>query len=120
MKKTFLLLLFILSFAFVGLIPVMAEGASQSEATTTVSLTAYFDNENIIEQGSVVSTFGTNDGYTISKTDFEDYSFVWWVVNGVLYDSVELTGEFMVTSDMHIVAVFKPLNTFAVVFVDTN
>ncbi len=115
--------LMLLAFAMLaGAIRVQAETQQESELVS-VTVTTYFDELN---QDSVViddQYYGSILSFETDLTSDSNYSFAYWIVNGVVYEDLPIDHEFMLIDDMSLTAVFYPINPtikYAVLFMDTN
>ncbi|MGD9910622.1 MAG: lamin tail domain-containing protein [Candidatus Izemoplasmatales bacterium] len=120
MKKLFgfisLILLFGIATAFH-----YVEAASPVGTPVDLSITSYFDefNKDVVPLTNVA--YGSKIAFDSSVTaDDSSYTFLFWQVNGTVNWNLAKDYQFTVTNNLDLVAMFKPADKFAVVFMDSN
>jgi hypothetical protein len=121
MKKIFsiLLLSLVIGLVIVWTPRVDATGASQGDSEVTVTVTSYFDEENIISN-SVTATYGSTVSFDSSLEEDSNYTFAFWLVDGVVNKTLPVSSGFVVRNDLELTGIFKPNNTYVVLFMDSN
>ena len=92
-------------------------------ATTTtvdVELTSIFDEENPNISKTIPNVDYGSKIQLDSHLTNGDYTFAFWVVNGVVRRDLPVNHQFVVTSKMDIHAVFSPNDAHVVLFMDSN
>lgn len=112
--KLFVLSLSILLFIF-GLNFIL--NATEVDNKIDISLTTYFDDD-IKVTNKLESEYGSI--FTLdSLEEMDNYQFTYWIINGVVKD-YPLDKEFIITEDMEITLVFKPIEKYVVLFMDND
>lgn len=122
MKKISLLVLVVISFLFVGMmIPNVHAAAPSGEFTVKVS--ALTTEDILWTEASTYSSdpqsYGSTFSIDASTIVIEDMTFAFWLVNGSITDRPANT-TFIVTTDLEVIAVFKPFDKHVVLYVDSN
>jgi uncharacterized repeat protein (TIGR02543 family) len=118
MKKLFLsVLMLLLTFVAISLVPVRAE--------TPIGTTFDFSIETKIGNNEAIVTNLGNKTYGSTVTiDAGSYNpsneFVTYIVNNKVEPNIPANNTFIVTSDLDITAIYKPVDTIAVSFMDAN
>lgn len=117
MKKVFSFILLLTLSLF--LVDVLVKANQQEVETINVSVTTYFDDDNIIPS-SVEAIYGNKVSFDNGLATNEDYTFVTWLLNDTVKYGYAIDHEFTVTKTMDLKAIFKPADQFAVLFMDAN
>ena len=107
--------LFIISLVFVLLVGVF--GFSNVD----VKVTSIFDDENshiVLNIEDV--TYGASVAFDGELSEENGYSFVYWIVNGVVGYDLPKDYAFTVLQEMELIAIFAPQDRYVVVFMDAN
>ncbi|HAQ55993.1 MAG TPA: hypothetical protein DCR44_01080 [Acholeplasmatales bacterium] len=118
MKKRLPILAFFM--LFVCLPGVRVHAASSIGTPVNVSIESYFDSDNIIQATIPAVSYGAKVGFASHVSDIDGYTFCFWIVNGQVMANLPVNYAFTVKSNLNLVAVYKPLNTYVVVFMDAN
>jgi len=116
-KKVFLCIICIISFFILA----YNVSASESRKPITITITTYFDEDNIITnklEGEFY--YGSKISLADRLADNPDYQFAFWIVDGMVRYDYKLNHEFILTDNMDITAIFKPVGMNAVVFMAAN
>lgn len=130
MKKTFLVLLSVITLAFLAVRVVadisnpglLAEGGLPNlGSSVTVNLTVDFDPDNPAMEGSLTKNYGSKVSMASTIGDApSEYVFAFWIVNGFVRPELPYDHQFVITENMDITAVFKPVGDEVVCFMDSN
>ncbi|MFP4287301.1 MAG: endonuclease I family protein [Candidatus Izemoplasmataceae bacterium] len=93
----------------------------ETHDNVTVSITSVFDGDN----SDLVNTlsnqsYGSKISLDNQLSNDSNYRFVYWVVNGVVKEDLSVDHAFTLTTDLELVAVFSPLDSYAVLLMDSN
>jgi hypothetical protein len=113
---SFFMSLMMLSFS--GLGSIKAEIITRPDVNVT--LRAVFDADNIVPSSGIIGAYGSTLSMSDSLATLEDYSFAFWIVNGVVRKDLPFHYEFILTKDIVIEGIFSNSEEHAVVFMDTN
>ncbi|HOH18094.1 MAG TPA: hypothetical protein PK087_02090, partial [Bacilli bacterium] len=121
-KLKFVLFIFVLltSFLLIGdFFKTQISAVEMSDKSFTVNVTTILEDGNSVSSTIPNQAFGKKD-LTIDLTTpiGQGYQFVFYIVNGKVYRNQNQ--EFMVTSNLEVVAVLKPTGQNVAVFVDAN
>ncbi len=95
------------------------EAISITDSLIDVTVISYFDEENTITTTIEDLTFGSRVSFDENLSSNSGYVFSFWLINGaVAYLPIDF--EFYITSTMELTAVFKPVDKFVVLFMDSN
>lgn len=117
MKKTFVLILGILTFFAFSSVFVKVEAADPLYDVTVIS---FFSSTNKPETVIEDKSYGSKLSVSGSLGTLEGYSFDFWVVNGIVRRDLALNHEFVITGNMEIMGVFSSSTESAVLFMDSN
>jgi len=117
MKKTFVLILGILTFFAFSSAFVKVEAADPLYDVTIIS---FFSSANKPETVIEDKSYGSKLTVSGSLGTLEGYSFDFWVVNGIVRRDLALNHEFIITGNMEIMGVFSSSTESAVLFMDSN
>ncbi len=95
-------------------------GNVKAESSVTVNVTSYFDEENQILTEVTNQAYGSQVSFSSNLSTQEGYTFVYWIYNGIIREDILQNYAFTVTSDTDLVAIFRPIDKFAAVFMDSN
>ena len=116
MKQIKTIIIFVLLLSIFLLFNINAKAESQ----VTVNVTSYFDSTNQITATLTNQTYGSKVSFSSNLTLSEGYSFAYWIYNGVVREDLPLNYSFTVTSDTDLIAIFRPNDKYAAVFMDSN
>ncbi len=128
MKKILLLVLVsacligTLSLTDIGFVHLEATGGSQTASTVSVTLTSYFDPDNIVVTTISDRTYGETlslAGEIAAAPEGKTYEFLYWEWNGSIREW-PIDHPFILTGDNDLKAVFRPSDRHVVAFVDAN
>jgi len=108
--------LFILGFGFQQ----QVKAATPVGEPVSFTLTSYFSSSNEVVNDPVVLAYGSQVSMDESLSSLENYSFLFWQVNGTVQTNLPIDYPFTVTNNLNLVGVFKPNDKFAVAFMDSN
>ena len=91
-----------------------------AESTVTVQVDSYFDESNVISTDLTNQTIGSKVSFQNQISSLEGYTFAYWIYNGIIQEGLSVETSFIVTSNSHIIAVFRPNNQYACLFMDAN
>jgi len=117
LKPKKLILIFLISFFTLIFFQI---GSLKAESSVTVNVTSYFDEENQILTEVTNQTYGSKVSFSSNLSTDEGYTFVYWIYNGIIREDIPQNYAFTVTSDTELVAIFRPNDKFAAVFMDAN
>ncbi|PKL00658.1 MAG: hypothetical protein CVV56_05035 [Tenericutes bacterium HGW-Tenericutes-1] len=92
----------------------------KAESNVTVQIESYFDEFNTISTELTNQKIGSKVSFQSSISSLEGYTFAYWIYNGVVQEGLFVETPFTVTSNAHIIAVFRPNNQYACLFMDAN
>ena len=116
MKKIYLAFLTILTAFTLSSFFVKVEALD----TYNVTITSYFDSENQVPVTLTNQNYAAKITASSSLSSLENYSFQFWVLNGVVRKDLPLSHTFTVTGTMDIIGVFAPSTSDAILFMDSN
>ena len=111
----------IVMLVMIGVFSMYAVPTQASSASHNVTFTARFDATNLgtpIELGD--QAFASRLSFAKNVEAIEDYTFAFWIVNGVVRFDLPLHHDFVVNRDLEIEAVFSSTSEHAVIFMDAN
>lgn len=115
MKKLLLVLIAL------SLFTLSVPNVGASEQGFQVNFIARFDNENSeIEMTLENQGYASKVSFAESMASIEDYTFAFWIVNGVVRNDLDVNHEFVVTRNLTVEAIFSKANEHAVLFMDAN
>jgi len=117
MKKTFVIILGILTFFAFSSAFVKVEAA---DPTYTITVISYFDASNQTTNTLTEKAYASKLSLDTQLGSLTNYSFDFWVVNDVVRRDLDLTHQFVVTGNMEITGVFSRDTESAVLFMDSN
>jgi endonuclease I len=109
-----ILLLFAFSFTYTEV------SANPQTSVVDVEVVSYFDENNTISTTIQSQVFGAKISFATSLSTMENYSFVFWNVNGIVRTDLSVDNLFPVKDGLSIKGVFKPSGKVVAVFQDSN
>lgn len=103
-----IILIFPLAFAFLGLIYLFSTKVFADTSTVSVEVSAYFDDENHNSTTVTGQKIGSKVSFSSNLETYSGYSFSMWIYNGIVQEGLPADQTFIVTSDMSLIAIFKP------------
>lgn len=91
-----------------------------AESTATVLVDTYFDDLNVVSTEINNQKIGSKVSFQSNLSSLEGYVFAYYIYNGVIQESLPIDYAFTVTSNSHIIAIFRPVDKFACLFMDAN
>ncbi|MGD9910623.1 MAG: endonuclease [Candidatus Izemoplasmatales bacterium] len=119
MKKIKLLVFTLIALFMLSNIKVNAETNPQ-DSLVNITVKTYFDSTNIITNPLDPIAYGSRVSFASELSSLEGYSFVFWMVNDIIYPDFQLTDNFTANGNSTITAVFKPNDKVAAIFLDSN
>lgn len=119
MKPLRIVLFGLFAFFLLANIQVTAQTNPQ-ENLVNVDVTTYFDEGNTVTSNFTSQVYGSRLAFDGEIGGDSNYVFSFWIVNGVVRFDYTIDQSFVLTEDLDIVAVFKPVNKIVAAFVDTN
>jgi hypothetical protein len=112
----------ILSFIIIALLltPIIMIQVQAEDHLIDVSVTTIFDDENTILTDTASVEFGSKIMVDPTDEEFSNYSFAYWIVNGIVRKDLAINYQFTVTSELELIAVFHPNDEIVVLFIDSN
>lgn len=92
----------------------------QADSNVSVQVDSYFDEENTVTTQVTNQKIGSRVSFQNSLSSQEGYVFAYWIYNGIIQNGLPVNASFTVTSNSHIIAVFRPSNQYACLFMDAN
>ncbi|MFA5005872.1 MAG: lamin tail domain-containing protein [Candidatus Izemoplasmatales bacterium] len=121
MKKLAIIIsTFLLAAVYIGQFGVRVEAASPIGNTYVVDVTSHFGAGNTVDMDTSALAYGSKISIDPTSGSYPDYSFAFWIVNGVVRKDLAVNYQFTVTDSMTLHAIFKPTGSYAVVFMDSN
>jgi hypothetical protein len=125
MKKAYsFLLVFLFAFSLSAMIqskvPAVLASTQQGQTPVSITLTSYFAADNIVTHTISDSTYGNSLKFDANIGSPSGFSFVHWVVNGIVRKDLAANHQFTLTKTNNFQAVFVPDNHYAVTFMDSN
>ncbi len=116
MKKFKLITFFTLLLAIFGL------GFQTVKAAERINVDIDFiiAGEEGVEAGLTLPDRPRGSLLTFEAEEEDGLEFVYWIVNGAIRENLGIIAKVFVQTDMHLISVYKPIGTIAVVFVDSN
>jgi len=108
--------LFILGFGFQQ----QVKAATPVGVAVNFTVTSYFNASNIVVSDPVEIAYGATVSMDGSLSSLENFTFLFWQVNGTAQTALPIDYQFTVTNNLELIGVFKPSDKFAVVFRDSN
>ncbi|MFA5036160.1 MAG: endonuclease [Candidatus Izemoplasmatales bacterium] len=90
-----------------------------AESTVTVNVISYFSDDNQIAT-EVIKAYGSKVSFYGDLEEDTDFVFAYWIYNGVVRKDLPSNTLFTVTSDTEIIGIFRPVDKWAAVFMDSN
>ncbi|NLN50294.1 MAG: hypothetical protein GX149_01545, partial [Acholeplasmataceae bacterium] len=118
--KLFVVLVALFSFFSLGFKTLNAELPETVEVKVEYIL---IGEEYSIQAGTTMSKqYGSlvEVNVSILEIDGNNYEFAYWIVNGAIRKSLGNPAKIRVQTKTHLIAVLKPMDSVAVVYVDTN
>ncbi len=124
--KLFVVLVALFSFFSLGFKALNAEEGLPEKVDVTVS---YIKIDQPAEQSAEITITDQIYGTIISvefpddfaeNEGFQDYEFAFWIVNGAIRENLGNPAKIYVQTETHLIAVLKPVDSIAVVYVDAN
>jgi hypothetical protein len=92
----------------------------QAESTVNVQVDSYFDESNVITTNVSNQKIGSSVVFQSQLSSREGYVFAYWIYNGIIQEGLPQNASFTITSNTHLIAVFRPSDQFACLFMDAN
>ncbi len=103
-------------------VPMLIQQVSAAEGqgfgTVDVSVEYYYDDANHPGHSENGKAYGRYQSFSAQESS--GYEFAMWVVNGVARPDLPENMQVKVTSNMHLVALYKPVDHYGVLFIDSN
>jgi hypothetical protein len=115
MKK---LIIISLSMLFMVFLPIHQVNALPT--TINVNVVSYFDATNKPQVAVNDLTYGSKVAFNSSLTADSGYEFAFWVINGVVREDLPIDYQFVISGQLEIQGVFKPVGQYYVAFIDSN
>lgn len=115
MKKVFLVVFAFILTAFIGV--QFIQDTTALPTTVDVEFVAVFDTGN---ETPVLTEAQYGDTFTTTELANDDYTFAFWVVNGVVRPDLPEVTTFVVSRTLNIQGVYYPDDQHAVLFVDSS
>ncbi|MFA5007245.1 MAG: leucine-rich repeat protein [Candidatus Izemoplasmatales bacterium] len=96
------------------------EVSASYQSAVDIVVETYFDETNTISTVVHDVQYGSRVVLTSSLQDIDGFVFSFWIVNGAVQKDYAIDHEFIVSSSMHLIAVFKPSAKNVVAFMDAN
>jgi len=121
MKKISTLLLLIVGFLFIGMFMPRTHAAPTGDFSAKVSLltTESVEWTESLTYSSGPLNYGHEFSIDANTIMIPDMEFAFWLVNGNIVNKAAST-SFFVTTDLEVIAVFKPIYEFVVLYIDSN
>ncbi len=113
-------LLIVLSFILIGCFFTIRHFVISAESTVTVQVDTYFDEFNVVSNEITNQKIGSKVSFQSNLSSLEGYVFAYYIYNGIIYESLPIDYAFTVASNSHIIAVFRPVDKYACLFMDAN
>ncbi len=102
-------------------LPLLVQSVSAADAgfgPVDVNVTFVFDESNTVDGSVTGKAYGSYSSF--SPATNPGYEFAAWVINGVVRSDLPENMSIKVTSNMDILALYKPVGEYGILFVDSN
>jgi hypothetical protein len=119
MNKRVLLIPLLLGTLMVLSAKVFVKAASPVGTPVNLEVVSYFDAANSLPISVTGLAYGSTVSFAASLSSLPGYEFSFWIENGVVA-AYPANHSFIVKNNLDLMAVFKPVGHYAVVFMDSN